>query len=126
MNELLNDILSEYLKAGGCVSMTINDYVSTSSLGNGEIHYDLNVRLKSGIHLTLHNGSLLALQRYNEQDAIESMSDLIDVYKYWLDDAQTRGWGVVEPEPHWEHLMVKYGYLNVEEVVETKKVYNYK
>lgn len=126
MNQLLHEILTEYLQAGGDVNMYLPTYVSTSSLGNGEIHYDLQVHLKSGIHLTVDDGNVVALERYNRKSVIECMGDVISIYKKWLNDAQTRGWGVVEPESHWEKLLIKYGHLEVSEETVTKKLYNWK
>lgn len=102
----LEEIVKELVHAGIIVEMSLNRVT-------GDIEYDLNVHLNSGIKLIESiDGEIVAITRYNSK-IIEGIEELLRLYLYWFEDAQER-WGNCIMDVDWESLMIKHGVIQVE------------
>lgn len=118
--QLLQALVEEFVLAG--IEVTISYHAEYGFV------YDLNVAFKSGIKLTIVGDYVYALQRYENRDLIEEMSDVLWVHCRWWKDTAYRGWNGGDKVPlpsEWEKLYVKHGIIKVKEVTTTHKEYTY-
>ena len=80
----------------------------------------------SGVRLILiEDGKLLATSRYNQNDIIESLDDLVQLnYDWWQATKNRNPEDRVAPEEAWLPLMVASGRVKVKTTVETKTTYS--
>jgi len=95
--ELFHLIMNTYLKSGGRIEVSYDH-------NNECILYDLNVGLKSHIHLVCIDKNIVAKTRYDNKSTIKSLSDLLEIYSYWFEDSKNRGWGKMYIPLHWKAL----------------------
>jgi hypothetical protein len=105
----MNKIIEELLENNIPFSMeTKNEYILNGFYKSGEVR------------LIETDGKLIAHARYNEQTAIEKLSDLVALnYDWWL-NSRDRFDGWKSPESIWIPLLEKYGFIKSVTVTKTE------
>ncbi|AUR96375.1 hypothetical protein NVP1261O_09 [Vibrio phage 1.261.O._10N.286.51.A7] len=97
---LLTDILRTLTTSGEQITLSHDNQRDV-------LCYDLNVGLKSHIHLMCYDKKLMAHMRYGDACEITQLSDLLAIYDKWFEDAKTRGWGAIILPDGWEQLYIQ-------------------
>jgi hypothetical protein len=76
----------------------------------------------SGVTICQQDGKWVAFQRYDNQDTIETLEDMVALnYSWWL-RSKDRFDGWAQPDSLWTPLLLRFGYIK-EKAIPARTVY---